>query len=48
MPPPVSPEDRQLAIDVFTQMLVDNGMEDDRATDFATMVVDKAIEERSS
>lgn len=43
-----SPEDRQLAIDVYTQMLVDNGMDDERATEFATEVVDEAIRRQDS
>lgn len=43
--PPPTPEQRQLAIDTFTQMLVDNGMDDERATEFSTMVVDEAIKQ---
>lgn len=41
MPP--SPQDRQLAIDVMAETFVNGGMEDDRATDLATEVVDEAI-----
>lgn len=43
-----SPEDRQLAIDVYAQMLVDNGMDDERAEEFATQVVDEAVKQRDS
>ena len=42
----ISPEDRQLAIDVFAQTLVNGGMDDERAEEFATEVVDQAIEQR--
>lgn len=43
-----SAEDRQLAIDVFAQMLVDNGMDDERAEEFATGVIDEAIRRQQS
>lgn len=43
-----SAEDRQLAIDVMAETLVQNGMDDERATEFATEVVDEAIRRRDS
>lgn len=39
----VTPEQRQLAIDAMTQTLVESGMDDERATEFATEVVDEAV-----
>jgi hypothetical protein len=44
----VKPEDRQLAIDVMTQTLVDSGMDDERATEFATEAVDEAVKRGDS
>jgi hypothetical protein len=44
----VTPEDRQLAIDVFTEVLVGQGMDEERAEEFSTMVTDKAIAEQES
>lgn len=43
-----SPEDRQLAIDVLTQTLVDNGLDEEEAEQFATQSIDGAIRQRDS
>ena len=44
-----SPEDRQLAIDVMAQTLMDNGLGDDElAEEMAAKFVDGAIEQRDS
>jgi hypothetical protein len=42
------PEDRQLAIDVVAETMVENGMDDERAEDFATHVIDEAIKRAGS
>lgn len=41
-----TPENRQTAIDVMTQALVDNGMDDDEAEQVATEAIDGAIAEQ--
>jgi hypothetical protein len=43
-----SAEDRQYVIDVWTEFLVSNGMDEDRAEEFATEVTDKAIAQQQS
>jgi hypothetical protein len=44
----VSAEDRQLSIDLWTEMLTQQGMDEDRAEEFATMVTDEAIKQQDS
>jgi hypothetical protein len=43
-----SAEDRQLSIDLWTEMLTQQGMDEERAEEFATMVTDQAIAKQDS
>jgi type II secretory pathway component PulK len=44
----VKPEDRQYLIDVWTELLVSKGMDEERAEEFATEVTDQAIAQQQS
>lgn len=44
----VKPEDRQHVIDIWTEALVQHGMDEDRAEDYATQVVDETIQQAKS
>lgn len=44
----VSKEDRQHVIDLWTELLVSKGMDEDRAEDFATQVTDETIKQVQS
>lgn len=48
MPPKIPDEDRQHVIDLWTEALVQGGMDEDRAEEFATEVTDQAIAQQQS
>lgn len=43
-----TPEDQQIAADLFTQLLVDGGLDEDEAQDFVADVTEEASTEQES